>query len=132
MEFYMEATTKTTTHYWGYRELTADEVLAVSGGDFGDYADGGDRGYGDGAAYGDGGEYGNDDNSYASAVVDGVQYGLDPENPRDTLYAGKKPNGIVVDTICISIGWDFCNYIGITPYSPPGIQTNTATIGVRG
>ena len=39
---------KVTSAYWGYRELTADEICAVAGGDIGDYADGGDRGYGGG------------------------------------------------------------------------------------
>lgn len=39
---------KVRSHYWGYRELTADEVSAVAGGDRGDYGDGGDRGYGAG------------------------------------------------------------------------------------
>jgi hypothetical protein len=43
---------KVTSHYWGYRELTADEVSAVAGGDIGDYADGGDRGYGPGCESG--------------------------------------------------------------------------------
>lgn len=43
---------RTTTHYWGYRELSADELLMVGGGDVGDYGDGGDRGYGDGSNYG--------------------------------------------------------------------------------
>ena len=46
---------KVTSHYWGYRELTADEVSAVAGGDIGDYADGGDRGYGAGPGGGNSG-----------------------------------------------------------------------------
>jgi hypothetical protein len=46
---------KVTSHYWGYRELTADEASAVSGGDIGDYADGGDRGYGAGPGDGNSG-----------------------------------------------------------------------------
>ena len=45
----METTTTikpaTTTQYWGYRELTADELKKVGGGD-----DGGDAGDGDGDA----------------------------------------------------------------------------------
>ncbi len=46
---------KVTSAYWGYRELTADEISAVAGGDIGDYADGGDRGYGAGPGGGNAG-----------------------------------------------------------------------------
>jgi hypothetical protein len=52
---------KVTSHYWGYRELTAAEALAVSGGDIGDYANGGDRGYGPGC------ESGNSSNCISTA-----------------------------------------------------------------
>ncbi len=52
---------KVTSHYWGYRELTADEISAVAGGDIGDYADGGDRGYGPGC------ESGNSSNCISTA-----------------------------------------------------------------
>lgn len=61
---------KVTSHYWGYRELTADEVSAVSGGDIGDYADGGDRGYGAGPGGGNSG--GGTGGSLASAVGSGM------------------------------------------------------------
>lgn len=69
---------KVTSHYWGYREMTADEVSAVSGGDIGDYSDGGDRGYGDGAAGGFGG------GNYASANVNGVNYSTTTGNQAQT------------------------------------------------
>ena len=39
---------KVTTHYWGYRELSAEEVTKVAGGDDGgDYGDGGTGDAGD-------------------------------------------------------------------------------------
>jgi hypothetical protein len=43
MELKEYESTKTTTKYWGYRELTADELLQVGGGDDGD-GPGGDDG----------------------------------------------------------------------------------------
>jgi hypothetical protein len=52
---------QTTTQYWGYRELTADEIHYVGGGDDGGDGGGGDSGGGDsggGGDYGDGGDYG--------------------------------------------------------------------------
>ena len=47
----------TTTQYWGYRELSADELLAVGGGDGGD-ADAGDRSDGTDCDFADGGSTG--------------------------------------------------------------------------
>jgi hypothetical protein len=40
MELQKNTEVKSTTHYWGYRELTAAELLLVSGGD--DGGNGGD------------------------------------------------------------------------------------------
>lgn len=69
---------KTTTHYWGYRELSAEELLKVGGGDGdgdGD-GDGGDSGGGDcgggdcGDGGADGGGYGDGEEGGLSA--DGV------------------------------------------------------------
>ena len=45
---------KVTSAYWGYRELTADEVSAVAGGDDGD---GGSADSGDSGDWGDSGGY---------------------------------------------------------------------------
>jgi hypothetical protein len=36
MELQKNTEVKSTTHYWGYRELTAAELLLVSGGDHDD------------------------------------------------------------------------------------------------
>lgn len=47
MELQKHEEVKTTTQYWGYRELSANELLDVGGG--GDFS--GD-GFGDGAGYG--------------------------------------------------------------------------------
>lgn len=48
-ESHVNSETRVTTHYWGYRELSENELLNVGGGDVGDYADGGDRGYDSGS-----------------------------------------------------------------------------------
>jgi hypothetical protein len=49
MELKQHEQAKTTTQYWGYRELTTDELLRVGGGDDGD---------GDGDGDGDDGDSG--------------------------------------------------------------------------
>jgi hypothetical protein len=56
MELQKNTEVKSTTHYWGYRELTAAELLLVSGGEDG----GGDGGN-------DGGGHGDADNSFDSS-----------------------------------------------------------------
>lgn len=66
---YTNGETRVTTHYWGYRELSAEEIVNVGGGDIGDYADGGDRGYGDGASYSDSGQ------TFSGVTINGVTYG---------------------------------------------------------
>ncbi len=62
---------KVTSVYWGYRELTADEICAVAGGDIGDYADGGDRGYGGGTSSAGGGSASCESPAAAAARVEG-------------------------------------------------------------
>ena len=49
MELRNQEEPRITPRYWGYRELSADELLAVGGGNEND-GDGGDASAGDGAA----------------------------------------------------------------------------------
>jgi hypothetical protein len=77
MELIKNGQTRSTPHYWGYRELSADELLCVGGGeDGGGGADGGGFGGGNYGGYSGGGysaSGGWDANSYYSPNTSGAQ-----------------------------------------------------------
>lgn len=96
---------KTTTHYWGYRELTVEEMYMVGGG--GDFS-------GDGFGAGQDGYAGGGPNSYGGNTSGSLTNGVRAVNcalgisPRSVC----NPRGVTTGTATIGIRGDAAQYNG--------------------
>jgi hypothetical protein len=108
---------QTTTQYWGYRELTVDEIQYVGGGD-----DGGDSGGGDSGGGGDyGGDYGGDEGDGGSAGT----------NVADTGGAGTGGKGCTAADTAASCaarteGYAMCDALGYGVQGAAALSGNKA------